>query len=146
MITEDFCSFEVAKLLKEKGFDELCIFKYNSEGVRMKAGVAIDEWQNSELDDDECSCVSLQMTMKWLRKKHNIMVEIYLPHEYEHEEEIWDGKYCFELFSLTNGHSIFWDETEYSTYEDAVEAACIYSLENLIKKEYNYESKNKKYR
>lgn len=42
MIKEDYVSFGVAKLLKEKGFDELCIFKYNSEGVRMKAGVAID--------------------------------------------------------------------------------------------------------
>ena len=40
----------------------------------MKAGVAIDEWQNSELDDDECSCVSHQMAMKWLRKEHNILL------------------------------------------------------------------------
>ena len=28
MITEDYVSFETAKLLKEKGFDELCYQKY----------------------------------------------------------------------------------------------------------------------
>ena len=32
MITEDYCSFEVAKLLKEKGFDETCYQKYDDEG------------------------------------------------------------------------------------------------------------------
>jgi hypothetical protein len=29
MITEDYVSFEVAKLLKEKGFNEPCIATYN---------------------------------------------------------------------------------------------------------------------
>ena len=32
MITEDYVSFEIAKLLKEKGFDELCYQKYDDEG------------------------------------------------------------------------------------------------------------------
>lgn len=32
MITEDYVSFETAKLLKEKGFDELCYQKYDSDG------------------------------------------------------------------------------------------------------------------
>ncbi len=31
MITEDYVSFETAKLLKEKGFDELCYQKYDSQ-------------------------------------------------------------------------------------------------------------------
>lgn len=132
MLTEDFCSFEVAKLLKEKGFDELCIFKYNSEGVRMKAGVAIDEWQNSELDDDECSCVSHQMAMKWLRKEHNIMVSPYA----------LSLGYYFEIFDLTTKDitgckplykvGIPSKEDVLSTYEEVVEAGIKYSLENLI--------------
>ena len=132
MITEDFCSLEVAKLLKEKGFDELCIFKYSSEGVRMKAGVAIDEWQNSELDDDECSCVSHQMAMKWLREVHNIMVSPYA----------LSLGYYFEIFDLTTKDitgckplykvGIPSKEDVLSTYEEAIEAGIKYCLENLI--------------
>lgn len=34
MITEDYVSFEVAKLLKEKGFDEPLKRFYNSEGKK----------------------------------------------------------------------------------------------------------------
>jgi hypothetical protein len=125
MITEDYCSFEVAKLLKKKGFDELCIFKYNSEGVRMKAGVAIDEWQNSELDDDECSCVSHQMAMKWLREIYDIFIVIrrgltgtgwVYSHEIYKDSQCWYARYG----------------ASYDTYEEAIEAAIKYCLENLI--------------
>lgn len=130
MITEDFCSFEVAKLLKEKGFDELCIFKYNSEGVRMKAGVAIDEWQNSELDDDECSCVSHQMAMKWLREVHNIGI---FPSTYTH---ISDRKvihsYGTAIINLKTYELMTDSYLSNDTYEEAVEAALEYLLKNLI--------------
>lgn len=129
MITEDYVSFEVAKLLKEKGFDELCIFKYSSEGVRMKAGVAIDEWQNSELDDDECSCPSQSMAMKWLREVHNIFIVIE-PHMYDYINEknlsciasLWQGDNYYEKIT----------SKDYPAYEEAVEAALKYSLENFI--------------
>lgn len=125
MITEDFCSFDVAKLLKEKGFDELCIFKYNSEGVRVKAGVAIEEWQNSELDDDECSCVSHQMAMKWLREEHNLCIEIFVT---------WRDKiphYQWRINNLITQDTIV-DTPCLEKLEEAVEAALKYSLENLI--------------
>ena len=32
MITEDYVSFETAKLLKEKGFDEPCVYVYRHDG------------------------------------------------------------------------------------------------------------------
>ena len=136
MITEDFCSYEVAKLLKEKGFDELCIFKYNSEGVRMKAGVAIDEWQNSELDDDECSCVSLQMAMKWLREKgFHINASISYDYSEDADGNIVDKRtfWLFEIFSSFGGYIIYTEEVnKYDSYEEAVEAALKYSLEEIL--------------
>ena len=125
MITEDYVSFEVAKMLKEKGFDELCIFKYNSEGVRVKAGVAIEEWQNSELDDDECSCVSHQMAMKWLREEHNLCIEIFVT---------WRDKiphYQWRINNLITQDTIV-DTPCLEKPEQAVEAALKYALENLI--------------
>ena len=129
MLTEDFCSFEVAKLLKEKGFDELCIFKYSSEGVRMKAGVAIDEWQNSELDDDEYSCPSQSMAMKWLRNEHNILLFLLPAQE--------NGKlvYLVEVWTWNEEEGIY--ESTYAPMprkepEQAIGSALKYSLENLI--------------
>ena len=32
MITENYVSFEIAKLLKEKGFNEPCLMCYTSDG------------------------------------------------------------------------------------------------------------------
>ena len=128
MITEDFCSFEVSKLLKEKGFDELCIFKYNSEGVRMKAGVAIDEWQNSELDDDECSCPSQSMVMKWLREVHGIFIAI-------NNDDLDFNWQCYDLInrgSALDPKILSESYAGYKTYEKTVEAALKYSLENLL--------------
>ena len=130
MLTEDFCSFEVAKLLKEKGFDELCIFKYNSEGVRMKAGVAIDEWQNSELDDDECSCVSHQMAMKWLREVHKLAFII--SPQWAEGDMRNPCRWYWEIRGLEDIDLDVYSNPLCNTYEEAVEAACIYSLENLI--------------
>ena len=130
MITEDYCSFEVAKLLKEKGFDELCIFKYSSEGVRMKAGVAIDEWQNSELDDDEYSCPSHAMAMKWLREVHKVLIVIDAYHA-----DHWEGYIdSFEISIYSHASTIIVPNeiAHYTDYEEAVEAALKYSLENLI--------------
>ena len=126
MLTEDFCSFEVAKLLKEKGFDELCIFKYNSEGVRMKAGVAIDEWQNSELDDDEYSCPSLAMAMKWLREEKRTSIII--------EFDVTKRGYCPYVYQLDYDMDwvVEWRVNTPMKYEEAVEAALKYCLENLI--------------
>jgi hypothetical protein len=123
MITEAYCSYEVAKLLKEKGFDELCIFKYNSEGIKVKAGKAIDEWSNTELEEDEYSAPTHQMVMRWLREIHKIFIQVELYSKYN---DCW-----FQLFQ--NTHRLMLENHEvYNSYEEATEAALRYVLENLI--------------
>ena len=130
MLSEQYCSFETAKLLKEKGFDELCIFKYDSEGNRQKAGVAIDEWQNSEFDDGEYSCVTHQMAMAWLREEHRILISIDA-----HSADHWEG--CidsFEIDIIKNASRIIvpHDIAIQTNYDDAVEAALKFCLEEVI--------------
>ena len=122
MITEDYCSYEVAKLLKEKGFDEplRCWYDnfqdFHEEGVRMS---------NTDCLPPTIMCPTHQMAMKWLREVHNIAIETILLScgWFCQIEKILDG-FCKECT----------DETVYSykTYEEAVEAAIKYSLENLI--------------
>ena len=58
MIKEAYCSFEVAKLLKEKGFDEVCDLYYPKEGGDIE-GLSLDELNYLFLAanmDNPCYC------------------------------------------------------------------------------------------
>lgn len=63
MIEEAYVSFEIAKLLKEKGFDE-CIFEFY-EGNKIKYARNGKGFRLSELDSDiYYPHITLQMAMK----------------------------------------------------------------------------------
>ena len=67
MITEDYCSYEVAKLLKEKGFNEDIHTVYEP---------TFNKFFNYPLKPNSYSNViaapTHQMAMKWLREVHKI--------------------------------------------------------------------------
>lgn len=67
MITEDFCSFEVAKLLKEKGFNEPCYSYYDYERKVQHIDLPV-ETCDMILESNEYLAPTHQMAMKWLRK------------------------------------------------------------------------------
>lgn len=127
MIEEAYVSFETAKLLKEKGFDELCNKKYDGYKRIVPAGKMIELWQNSELDD-ECSAPTQQMAMRWLREVHNIHILL--------EPTNWPqfGYWSKVLYYISDRNDFVKDKfvERKKTYEDAVEAAIKYCLENLI--------------
>ena len=80
MITEDYVSFETAKLLKEKGFDCACEVWY-SEYTSQFGGekYTVIEFDNHNRFNENykfvCYAPTLQMAMKWLREKYNIHIE-----------------------------------------------------------------------
>ena len=87
MITEDYVSFETAKLLKEKGFDETCRTFYKSWNNEINlcdcnSSHCFEYCNNSMLenynDKDELNIAAptLQMAMKWLRTK-NIFITVF---------------------------------------------------------------------
>ena len=135
MITEDYVSFETAKLLKEKGFNESC------EGFYVNSGVlshTLSNAKNSKWDEDKStigyiSAPTLQMAMKWLRETHKISVEPLPDWLDSNHEDIHDGWYC-EIRNLTDMSydADYFEHKKYSTYEEACEAAIKYCLENLI--------------
>lgn len=117
MITEDYVSFETAKLLKEKGFDEKCNMAYFNKTL-------VDYTMFGFcLGGDLLDCPTLQMAMKWLREIHKIDITVD-PHDVES-----DWIYQFHL--CQNKDYLFSRDVD-TSYENCAEAAIKYCLENLI--------------
>lgn len=129
MITEDYVSFETAKLLKEKGFDTEChayYIMYADGSKKFCVSQAYPEGHNFNGGEEyEVSAPTLQMTMKWLREVHNLSIEPYYTHK---------QKYRFAIQEIPTAISLWMDLPDelYSTYEEACEAAIKYCLEKLI--------------
>ena len=119
MITENYVSYDTAKLLKEKGFNEECSRFYMPNGYVVWK---YDHYHNFDIRE-RIECPTLQMAMKWLREVHKMFIQVELYSKYEN--------YCFELFQ--NTHRLMVEHREvYSTYEEACEAAIKYCLEKLF--------------
>ena len=149
MVTEDYVSFETAKLLKEKGFDAEChsyYYPYRSldgsiQYDRDKSAQSRNKiWYNvsslKNLPKDHYLAPTLQMAMKWLRKEHN---KIIVP-DVRVEDPISGIIKCYIVgiwyIPKNNGGALCFisptPENGYSTYEEACEAGIKYCLENLI--------------
>jgi len=123
MITEDYVSFEVAKLLKSKKFHVPTRSHYDGQGGFGFCDICEIDWNNYKcFRQRRCySAPTLQMAMKWLRKVHNIDISI-IPLR-SHKE------YLPRIESDTISH----DCISYRKFEDACEVAIIYCLEHIIK-------------
>ena len=127
MIAEDYVSFEIAKLLKEKGFDKFNTYGWDEQLFDK------DHPRNFSIGFDNkehwISCPSQSMAMKWLREVYDIFIDI----GYDDLDWYWliesiskDIPYADRPKLIKNGTAC------HKTYEEAVEAALKYSLENLI--------------
>lgn len=133
MITEDYVSFETAKLLKEKGFNEPTLNSYHQfeEGM-----VDIIQYRfalpNSENSKAEYNCPTHQMAAKWLRVEHKLHIEIVacaygyniiISKDVPNGTDVYASAWNYD--GPNDGGA--WDE-----YEQAMEAALQYCLTKLI--------------
>ena len=139
MITEDYVSFETAKLLKEKGFDENTPVNYFVGDDKPRGCMVGEMIYHKRLEEDThlIACPTLQMAMKWLREVHHLFIgceprlsftdfywitaNIYRVRKKSslyHTEDVDD----YHCVASCDSHS----------YEKACEAAIRYCLENLI--------------
>lgn len=129
-MTEEYVSFETAKLLKEKGFIKNLSLSYKDwtfcmydETGEIHWGCYADSWYPR---------VTQTLAMKWLREEKYIYIQVML--------DSWacgghSGYYViiqktdsdFEMMPSDTLNEVF-----YSTYEEATEAGIKYCLENLI--------------
>ena len=125
ILREDYVSFELAKLLKEKGFDEGCDKFYPINGGEVEE-LTLDElnYHRSEF----IKAPTHQMAMKWLRENYDLHIIVF-PYKRGTSAKGW----CCQVFLTYNllGYDKYTNET-CNSYEDAVEAALKYCLENLV--------------
>ena len=127
MIHEEICTYEVAKLAKEKGFDVPTFGYYR---------IATEDWYRTDVYDDwndstiRYSAPTQSLLQRWLREEKNIHIEI-----------IATASGYYWCISKTNGTSMTDrdvlnrgtnDGGCFDTYELALEDALAYSLKNLV--------------
>ena len=157
MITEDYVNFETAKLLKEKGFDGMCYKVWEShdkgkpnlvaapwfvEGETAVNREAVDAAAkqyvyNYSLDNkvEGYLAPTLQMAVKWLRKKgFHIFVPLEIDYDEDERGDKWyhDATYYPEIRRVSDGKIMYDDGRLYAKPEQAYEVAIRYCLENLI--------------
>ena len=117
MIKEAYVSFEVAKLLKEKGFVTPCDWLYCSNG---------DFGHRNPLWDKEMfTAPTQQMAVRWLREEYEISIEV---------SALKRHRWVYTIYRLLEERVVeIWNDGTYVSYEDAVDAALKYCLENLNK-------------
>ena len=120
-IKEDYVSFEIAKLLKEKGFDECPLFRYDDCGYLWVQGGynKTIKWH--------FPAPTLQMAMKWLREEKGIAVVPILSSVLDNEKFLWDIE-----ITVAKTNETYHQGWIYESYERACEVAIKYCLENLI--------------
>ena len=126
MITEDYVSFETAKLLKEKGFDENC-----SRYAESKKIYDDGDWIVANVTGSAVGVPTLQMAMKWLREVHNLVIEPYRT----------ACGYLYTISSIPYGSTKYdnsrafngddEDSGQWTTWEKACEDGIKYCLKNL---------------
>lgn len=155
MIKNDYVSFNIAKLLKEKGFDAYCFYvwvkpvigdiphlmatPYFVEGETTTNREVLDIVAKNNIymygfDNrvEAFLCPSLELVMKWLREIHNIFIQINIvPHTTLTMEQKY---YFFTIYKNRRKLGFRKDFTEecYFTHEQACEAGIKYCLEYLI--------------
>lgn len=127
MIHEEICTYEVAKLAKEKGFPqdvfgtyEMTSSCYLEDGRFYKDG-CIYPIENAY------TAPTQSLLQRWLREEKNIHIAVFpnLRNSYEYDWIVYiKGKECWlPTYSALN---------DFPTYELALEDALKYALENLV--------------
>lgn len=151
-ITEDYVSFETAKLLKEKGFKvetehELWyVAKEFSTGCHWNSCTYKVGETTREYDRKYCiSMPTLQMAMKWLRDVHKCIITFSWGFENRVDDKsdfsgniVWSYNIAIAKHnSARKGNGDYFDmyiseREDYPTYEEACEAGIKHCLEKLV--------------
>lgn len=118
MNKEDYVSLEVAKMLKERGFDEQCRYTYCGEDDE---NIGVSNNKNSNYPPDVYSMPTLYEAQKWLRERgYYVEVGIYDKYEWSYVIYGYDEEMCITMK--------IWEGEKFRTYEEALNAGIIEAL------------------
>ena len=131
MDNKDFVTYEIAKRLKEAGFNEPCDHYYHHGELKRYADTdSVNRNTNGHGRPNKCSAPTLWQAQKWLREKHNIHVQI---------EAVMQEQWTYTLVDLApwsdmdgEWHDRIPDREGYpqiATYESALSAGIAAALE-----------------
>lgn len=130
MIHEETCTYEIAKLAMEKGFPLQKVIKQDGRAFFYELPQSHPDWANC----DAWYIPTQSLLQRWLREEKGIHINIdrdldfnekdYI-YEWQasHKKDLGDGRYRIITAS---------DMEFYPTYEETLNAALKYALENLI--------------
>lgn len=133
MIHEEICTYEVAKLAKEKGFpqdpdkNDHCLM-YCWDGLLNIYPLAMwIVWEMEEYDHDNLYAAPTQsLLQRWLREEKAIAI-VLQPYSYNIQRSIYT--WIYEIWADNNLEKT---SKSFKTYELALEDALKYTLENLV--------------
>ena len=111
MITEQYVSFETARMLKEAGFDALCNSMYTDNGFGWSD---LDKVNYNEYETSY-SRPTQSLAAKWLREVYNVAIYSL----YDDDMEQWF--YVVDAFTKNPVINGFQSDSEYDDYESAFE-------------------------
>ena len=131
MIHEEICTYEVAKLAKEKGFNVQTFDWYDYTGNYHKGFIPHELHECPRYKEYYAPTQSL--LQRWLREEKEVFVEVHTrPHFstthtktfYVWNIQYYDCKQAYRMFQSP--------QDTFYTYELALENALKYALENLV--------------
>jgi len=123
-------NFEIAKLLKEKGFD-IPTRSYRQKSAvigseKILPLVSVEEpydWNNYSSEVPYYSIPTIAEVVMWLYEKYGIWISV---------TKDWDVGKCLGFESIIDTNDGFINTETYNSPTEAYEAAITYCLENLI--------------
>lgn len=91
MITEQYVSFDTAKLLKKAGFDVLCEHWYDEEGL-------------IDCDYKAFQCPTQALAARWIREVHNIDITVDVYNRYYYCCNIYQNKHLMIIKYIVNAN------------------------------------------
>lgn len=133
MIHEEICTYEVAKLAKEKGFDVPTDRYYHiyddvieAQNSLEMTGDGCADFYNS-LNQCRCAAPTQSLLQRWLREEKGYYVYPF----FDNESKRWTWV-CRELTVDKWIQLLDFEERYFDTYELALEDAELYVLKNLV--------------
>lgn len=118
MNKEDFVSLEMAKILKDKGFNVPCLCQYTDKGTIWRCF----DPENFNAYETCYSCPTLYEVQKWIRDTMYIHIEI---------EYMYGDYWLYDLLRIPNHDLIGLSDrniVKYENYEEALRAGILETL------------------